>query len=187
MDNYSKHIGSVSKRMLVVLGLALALQLLPAGAASAAAPPAQSPGCETYACLYEVCTTHYSRGMQRSCTEQLSWASAPTEPGQWNLVRVLWPGHYDPARRAMWDQVAYCESTWRWSYNGGSGYDGGLQFSPSTWRAFGGTEYAAYAWQATPEQQIDIAERVAYRGHAGYSPQGPRAWPKCGVHLRPPA
>jgi len=34
------------------------------------------------------------------------------------------PEHY-----AQWVRLAECESGSRWSYNGGSGYDGGLQFS----------------------------------------------------------
>ncbi|MET9610064.1 transglycosylase family protein [Streptomyces sp. NPDC006512] len=74
---------------------------------------------------------------------------------------------------ATWDKVAQCESSGNWSINTGNGYYGGLQFSASTWRAFGGTAYAAYAHQATKKQQILIAEKVL----AG---QGPGAWPHCG-------
>jgi hypothetical protein len=76
----------------------------------------------------------------------------------------------------VWDQLAECESGQRWSYNGGSGYDGGLQFLPSTWRAYGGREYAEFAWQASREQQIDIAERVL-------ADVGWRAWPACSRKL----
>ena len=36
-------------------------------------------------------------------------------------------------------------------------HDGGLQFDPGTWRAAGGTRFAPYAYQATPEQQIRAA------------------------------
>ena len=59
-----------------------------------------------------------------------------------------------------WDAIAACESGNNWSINTGNGYQGGLQFSPSTWRAYGGGEYAGSAHNATREQQIDIAERV---------------------------
>ncbi|HEY0640816.1 MAG TPA: transglycosylase family protein [Pseudonocardiaceae bacterium] len=78
-----------------------------------------------------------------------------------------------PAQAAPnWDALAQCESGGRWNINTGNGYSGGLQFSPSTWRAYGGTQYAPSAAGASREQQIAIAERVL----AG---QGPGAWPAC--------
>lgn len=76
----------------------------------------------------------------------------------------------------VWDRLAQCESGQNWSYNGSSGYDGGLQFLPSTWRAYGGGEYASYAWQASRAEQIDIAERV--RDDVGWG-----AWPTCSRRL----
>ena len=63
-------------------------------------------------------------------------------------------------RGDVWDRIAECESGQTWSYNGGSGYDGGLQFLPSTWRSYGGREFAEYAYQASREQQITVANRV---------------------------
>ncbi|MFJ4779969.1 transglycosylase family protein [Streptomyces sp. NPDC088762] len=72
-----------------------------------------------------------------------------------------------------WNKVAACESTNNWHINTGNGYYGGLQFSQSTWRAFGGTAYAARADLATKDQQIAVAEKVL-KG------QGPQAWPNCG-------
>ena len=71
-----------------------------------------------------------------------------------------------------WDRLAQCESGGDWSINTGNGYQGGLQFSPSTWAAYGGTQYAASADQASREQQIAVAEKV----RAG---QGWGAWPAC--------
>ncbi|MET9638410.1 transglycosylase family protein [Streptomyces virginiae] len=73
---------------------------------------------------------------------------------------------------ATWDKVAECESGGNWSINTHNGYYGGLQFSPSTWVAFGGSQYAPYANQATKQQQILIAEKVL-------ASQGQRAWPSC--------
>lgn len=73
-----------------------------------------------------------------------------------------------------WDAVAACESGNNWSINTGNGYQGGLQFSPSTWNGYGGQEFAPTADQATREQQIVVAERV----RAG---QGMGAWPTCGA------
>ncbi|BBH65888.1 transglycosylase [Actinoplanes sp. OR16] len=72
-----------------------------------------------------------------------------------------------------WDAVARCESGGNWRINTGNGYYGGLQFSRSTWRAYGGTRYARTANQATKIEQIRVAERVL-RG------QGIGAWPHCG-------
>ncbi|MFF4469756.1 transglycosylase family protein [Streptomyces sp. NPDC001599] len=71
-----------------------------------------------------------------------------------------------------WDKVAACESTDDWDINTGNGYYGGLQFTQSTWEAFGGTRYAPRADLATKEQQIAVAEKVL-------DTQGPGAWPVC--------
>lgn len=74
---------------------------------------------------------------------------------------------------STWDAVAQCESSGNWSTDTGNGYYGGLQFSPSTWSAYGGRAYASEASGATRAQQIAVAERVL-------SGQGPGAWPVCG-------
>ncbi|MDK9495784.1 transglycosylase family protein [Streptomyces katrae] len=85
-------------------------------------------------------------------------------------------GTASAATAAEWDKVAACESGGNWSINTGNGYYGGLQFSASTWAAYGGKAYAAQANQATKGQQIAIAEKVL-KG------QGKGAWPSCGVGL----
>ena len=85
-----------------------------------------------------------------------------------------------PTRRPSvahdWDAVAACESGGNWSINTGNGYYGGLQFSSSTWLAFGGGAYAPRADLAAQGQQIAIAEKVL-------AAQGPGAWPTCGRSL----
>ena len=73
----------------------------------------------------------------------------------------------------VWDKLAQCESTGNWSINTGNGFSGGLQFTKSTWRAFGGT---GQAHQASREEQIVVAERL--RAARGYAP-----WPACRVKL----
>ncbi|MET9294599.1 transglycosylase family protein [Streptomyces sp. NPDC003077] len=81
----------------------------------------------------------------------------------------------EPARAAdggVWDRIARCESGGNWSINTGNGYYGGLQFSPSTWRAHGGTAYAPTADRASRAQQIAVATRVQ-------ASQGWGAWPTC--------
>lgn len=77
---------------------------------------------------------------------------------------------------SVWDSIAQCESGGNWAINTGNGYHGGLQFSPSTWNAHGGQEYAPYAYMATREQQIAVAERVK-------ASQGWGAWPACTSRL----
>jgi LysM repeat protein len=74
---------------------------------------------------------------------------------------------------STWDKVAQCESGGDWTINTGNGYYGGLQFSASTWRAYGGGAYASVANQASKAAQISVAERVL-------ASQGPGAWPVCG-------
>jgi murein DD-endopeptidase MepM/ murein hydrolase activator NlpD len=77
---------------------------------------------------------------------------------------------------SVWDLVAHCESSGRWTTNTGNGFSGGLQFEPGTWRAFGGELYTPSAHMATRDQQIDVAQRVL-------AAQGWLAWPACSAKL----
>ncbi|MFB7618724.1 transglycosylase family protein [Kitasatospora sp. NPDC056181] len=76
------------------------------------------------------------------------------------------------ASTSAWDAVAQCESGGNWSISTGNGFYGGLQFTSSTWAAYGGTAYASQANHATRAQQISVAEKVL-------ASQGPGAWPVC--------
>ncbi|GAB3016387.1 transglycosylase family protein [Mycobacterium bourgelatii] len=69
-----------------------------------------------------------------------------------------------------WDAIAQCESGGNWGINTGNGYYGGLQFTPGTWRANGGS---GSAHTASREEQIRVAENVLHS-------QGIGAWPVCG-------
>ncbi|MEU0691997.1 transglycosylase family protein [Streptomyces uncialis] len=73
-----------------------------------------------------------------------------------------------------WNKVADCESSNNWTVNTGNGYFGGLQFTQSTWEAYGGRAFAPRADLASKDQQIAVAEKVL-KG------QGPGAWPSCSV------
>jgi len=81
-------------------------------------------------------------------------------------------GQAEAAPDSTWDAVARCESGGNWSISTGNGFQGGLQFTPSTWRAFGGTAFATSANHASREEQIAVAERVLAQ-------QGWNAWPVC--------
>jgi resuscitation-promoting factor RpfA len=72
-----------------------------------------------------------------------------------------------------WDRLAQCESNGNWAANTRNGFSGGLQFTPSTWRAYGGQ---GDAHTATRAQQITVAERVLVD-------QGWAAWPACSAKL----
>ncbi|MGY5048362.1 transglycosylase family protein [Streptomyces sp. 900105755] len=80
----------------------------------------------------------------------------------------------DAASVSTWDRVAACESSGEWGIDSGNGFYGGLQFTQSTWEAYGGTRYAPRADLATKDQQIAVAEKVL-------DGQGPGAWPVCSV------
>jgi hypothetical protein len=82
-----------------------------------------------------------------------------------------------------WDRIADCESgerdgsgrpipgTANWSINTGNGYYGGLQFSHSTWIAYGGGQYAENAHLTSRENQIAVASGMVL-SH----------WPNCGKY-----
>jgi uncharacterized protein YabE (DUF348 family) len=74
---------------------------------------------------------------------------------------------------SVWDKLAQCESGGNWSINTGNGFYGGLQFSLSTWRAYGGTGMPN---KASREQQIAIAKKIQAK-------QGWGAWPACSTKL----
>src|SRR4051812_47765644 len=91
-------------------------------------------------------------------------------------VATITPGTALAATGSTWDRLAQCESSGNWSINTGNGFSGGLQFTPSTWRAYGGTAYASSAYLAGRSAQIAVAQRVL-------ASQGWGAWPACSAKL----
>jgi LysM repeat protein len=77
------------------------------------------------------------------------------------------------ANADTWDQLAQCESGGNWSINTGNGYQGGLQFSQSSWNAAGGTGSPA---AASVEEQKRVATNL--QGMQGWG-----AWPSCSAQL----
>lgn len=75
-----------------------------------------------------------------------------------------------------WAALAQCESGGNWHINTGNGYYGGLQFSTQSWLGAGGGAYAPVASEATPEQQIAVAENLRANGGWGH-------WPSCSRKL----
>lgn len=82
----------------------------------------------------------------------------------------------DPTE-AQWEALAYCESGNRHDYPPVTGgFSGLVMFHTVTWNSYGGTEYATYAYEATREQQLDIALRL-------WRARGWQPWPGCRAKL----
>lgn len=83
------------------------------------------------------------------------------------------PANAATAPTNTWDKLAKCESGGNWGINTGNGFGGGLQFTPSTWKAYGGK---GSSHNASKAEQIRVAKKV----QAG---QGWGAWPACSAKL----
>jgi resuscitation-promoting factor RpfE len=92
----------------------------------------------------------------------------PTAPDAPPVEAV--PAPAPKAYSVNWDAIAQCESGGNWGISTGNGYQGGLQFTSSTWHANGGSGSAN---GASREEQIRVAENVLHS-------QGIGAWPVCG-------
>jgi LysM repeat protein len=73
----------------------------------------------------------------------------------------------------VWDRLAQCESGGNWNTNTGNGFYGGLQFTPGSWRAAGGS---GMPHQASRSEQIRVAQRLQQM-------QGWGAWPTCSAKI----
>ena len=62
----------------------------------------------------------------------------------------------------FWEAVSWCETNHDWD-NGGY-YAGGLGIAKSTWEGYGGRQFAPTAKTATKEEQIIVANRIAFFG-----------------------
>ncbi|MGW3815140.1 transglycosylase family protein [Streptomyces sp. NPDC005046] len=117
-----------------------------------------------------------SKGKHRRPNKATRVATLAGVTGVAIAAPLMAAGNASAATASEWDAVAQCESGGNWSINTGNGYYGGLQFSSSTWAAYGGTAYASTADQASKSQQITIGEKVL-------AAQGKGAWPTCGTGL----
>lgn len=76
------------------------------------------------------------------------------------------------ANREAGSPGSYSYNTINWQYNGD--YEGAYNWENSTWISMGGGQYAAHAYDATPEQQT-----LVFRAHAN-SKDWPQTVPACG-------
>jgi hypothetical protein len=113
-------------------------------------------------------------------------AAAPARPSRRHVVRLAVaaaigvgtvPAFAGVAQAApsqgTWERLAKCESSGNWRINSGNGFYGGLQFTRSTWKAFGGSGMPHHASRA---EQIRVARKVLAK-------QGWGAWPACSKKL----
>jgi nucleoid-associated protein YgaU len=123
---------------------------------------------------HDVVRSYSYKGRHRRETLQMRKAAVAVATVGAAAAAPLIGGGVAHADTSVWDRVAQCESTNNWSISTGNGFYGGLQFTSSTWAAYGGTQYAPEANLASKAQQIAVAQRVL-------ASQGPGAWPVCSV------
>jgi hypothetical protein len=63
----------------------------------------------------------------------------------------------------FWEAVSWCETNHNW--NDGGYYAGGLGMAQSAWQGFGGREFSRSPKGATKEEQIIVANRLAFFGY----------------------
>lgn len=117
---------------------------------------------------------HRGSSRSRNAAKQITTAAAISGVAAVPVIAMSTPA--DAASLSTWEKLANCESSGNWHINTGNGFYGGLQFTASTWRAYGGAKYASRADLATKSQQIAIAEKVL-------DGQGWQAWPACSARL----
>lgn len=96
-----------------------------------------------------------------------------TSPAVQNKVRALTLNTMHPELRTQfktgkagsikfWEAVSWCETNHNW--NDGGYYAGGLGMAQSAWQGFGGREFSRSPKDATKEEQIIVANRLAFFG-----------------------
>jgi len=63
----------------------------------------------------------------------------------------------------FWEAVSWCETNHNWE-NGGY-FSGGLGMAQSVWEGYGGRQFASRPPKATKEEQIIVANRMAFFGY----------------------
>lgn len=102
--------------------------------------------------------------------------STPSSPTVYQpIVNIENSSQTASSSTVNWDAIASCESSGDWSADTGNGFYGGLQFTESTWLAYGGGFYAQFPNQASQGDQETVANAVL-------ASQGIGAWPVCGTY-----
>lgn len=83
---------------------------------------------------------------------------------------------------SFWDKLARCETNSNWEDRGN--WAGGLGIARSTWKRFGGKEFAPTPDKATKEEQIIVAHRISTQGYIGVINRDPDWAKRHGVPVR---
>lgn len=157
------------------LTLTVLLLLLTGCAAEAVKPAPPSPTNELQGKPLDNTTTTVDLSFLNTTTTQPKPAPTTTTPPPMPSAALTVTDSEPTAQQ--WDALAYCESGNRADYPPVSGgFSGLLMFHTGTWLANGGGEYAADAWLATRDQQIEIALRL-------WRVRGWQPWPGCRAKL----
>jgi len=76
---------------------------------------------------------------------------------------VEWFQNHRHPRGSYWDKVAWCETHGNWQDGGMWG--GGLGIATTSWRNYGGYQFASHPARATRKEQIEVANRIAVNGY----------------------
>ena len=85
-----------------------------------------------------------------------------TKQDRYERWTVEWFQNHPHPRGTYWDLVAECETGSNW--RDGGMWGGGLGIALTTWREYGGTQFAHHPSRASRRQQIAVANRIAVRG-----------------------
>ncbi len=155
--------------LLLLLALGLPVVALTTGALSADAGGRATIDADYMARMHERHGhTQFRRG---EGTPGHTWTAYRREARRLrSYLRAVQVAHRRQAMVRRWQGVANCESGGNWNTNTGNGHYGGLQFSLSTWNAYGGQgmPHTQAAWR-----QATVADRVK-------NDTGLGAWPHCG-------
>lgn len=169
--------GVLSTRRLKLIAKLMQLQQEAADARAAAdQAAAEQQAAEEEAARKAAADEQARRAAEREAQQQ---ASAQQQVSSSTPVQAAAPQPAEQpvsSRDGVWDRLAQCETGGQWATNSVPGYSGGLGFAHSSWRDFGGNQFAPIAAQASREQQIVVAERIL-------AAVGWRAWPACSVRL----
>lgn len=165
-----------SRRIKGLTSLLIPLLLLGVATTVAFSPPAQKPAQASMPSTDSLTIERQLRSIQATTSSTTTSTTTAPKPVVKQTIPTT-PTLVIPTDD-IWNQLAECESSQDWSYNGSSGFDGGLQFSPATWTRmhthWGMNTGYEFAWQAPREVQIEVAIRLMQVSSGTHS-----QWPVC--------
>lgn len=116
------------------------------------------------------------RAAQQAQRQTTTSTNTSTSPSAESSPPAQSSGSYGIPPDSYWDRMAICETGGNWAHFPYGTWTGGLGIYNQTWLGWGGGEFAPTAGQATREQQIIVANRIATQGYGNLGPVGYSAW-----------